>query len=247
MSYRNTALVLAICLGLAAASEPVHAGVTGSAALTSDYVFRGVSQSNGDPAIQAGFEAASDSGWYLGTWGSSISWLSDLSSTAAPISSSVELDLYGGYRGKFSDSASFDVGVLSYWYPGDFPSGFNEADTTELYFGVGYGVFSAKYLYAVTDLFGYADSDGSGYLDLAANWGFADGWTLNLHAGRQWIEGNEDFEYTDWKLGATYAFANGFSLAAAYTDTNADDALYTNPFGTEVADATVALTLTKAF
>ena len=47
--------------------------------------------------------------------------------------------------------------------------------------------------------------------------------------------------------GATYAFANGFSLAAAYTDTNADDALYTNPFGTEVADATVALTLTKAF
>ena len=247
MSYRSTYLVCAILLGLAAASEPVHAGVTGTAALTSDYVFRGVSQSNSDPAIQAGFEGASDNGWYLGTWGSSISWLSDLSATDAKISSSVEIDVYGGYRGKFSEAVSFDAGAIYYAYPGEFPSGFNDADTAELYFGIGVGIFSAKYFYSVTDLFGYVDSDGSSYLDLGANWGFAEGWTLNLHAGRQWIESNEDFEYTDWKVGATKAFANGFSLAVAYTDTNADDALYTNPFGTEIADGTVALTLTKAF
>jgi uncharacterized protein (TIGR02001 family) len=247
MSYRTASLVCAILLGLAAASEPVHAGLSGSAALTSDYVFRGVSQSNSDPAIQAGFEFASDGGWYAGTWGSSISWLSDLSGPGAEISSSVELDVYGGYRGQFSEAVSFDVGAISYWYPGDYPSGFNDADTTELYFGIGVGIFSAKAYYAVTDLFGYTDSDGSAYLDLGANWGFAESWTLNLHAGRQWIESNDDFEYSDWKLGVTKAFANGFSLAAAYTDTNADDALYTNPFGTEVADATVALTLSKAF
>jgi uncharacterized protein (TIGR02001 family) len=246
MSYRSTSLFGAILLGLAAASEPVHAGVTGSAALTSDYVFRGVSQTNAEPAIQAGFEFSAD-GWYAGAWGSSISWLSDLSAVGAEISSNVEIDLYGGYRGRFSDEVSFDVGVIGYWYPGDFPSGFNEADTAELYFGVGLGIFSAKYSYALTDLFGYADSDGSGYLDLSANWGFADTWTLNLHAGRQWIESNEDFEYSDWKLGVTKGFSNGFSLALAYTDTNADEALYTNPFGTEVADATLALTVSKAF
>lgn len=247
MSYRKTFPLCAILLGLAAASEPGHAGITGSAALTSDYVFRGVSQSDGDPAIQAGFEAASDSGWYVGSWGSSISWLSDLSTSTAPISSSVEIDVYGGYRGRFSESVTFDAGAIYYWYPGEYPSAFNEADTTELYFGIGVGIFSAKYLYAVSDLFGYTDSDGSSYLDLGANWGFADGWTLNLHAGRQWIESNEDFEYSDWKLGVTRAFANGFSLALAYTDTNADDAPYTNPYGNQIADGTAALTLTKAF
>ena len=247
MSYRHTCIACAILLGLAPASESASAGVTGTAALTSDYVFRGVSQTNGDPALQAGFEFAADSGWYLGTWGSNISWLSDLSTAAAPISSSLEVDVYGGYRGKFSEALSFDVGAIYYAYPGDFPSSFNDADTAELYLGVGYSILSAKAFYAVSDLFGYTDSDGSVYLDLAANYGFADSWTLNLHAGKQWIESNESFEYTDWKLGVTKALANGFSVAFAYTDTNADDVLYTNPYGSEIADGTAALTFTKAF
>ena len=236
-------------IALALASMPgfALAGVSGTAALTSDYVFRGVSQTNGDPALQVGVEGAFDSGWYVGAWGSNISWLSDLSTPAAPISSSLELDVYGGYRGKFGDTVTFDAGAIGYWYPGDFPSGFNEADTAELYFGIGVGMFSAKYFYAVTDLFGYTDSDGSSYLDLSANWGFADSWTLNLHAGRQWIESNESYEYSDWKLGVTKGFANGWSLAFAYFDTNADDVLYTNPHGTQIADGAGVLTLTKAF
>ena len=234
------ALALALALGLSGAAQ---AAVSGSFALTSDYVFRGATQTNGDPAVQGGFEFASESGFYIGTWGSSISWLSDLGG----ISSDVELDGYLGYRGSFSESVAFDVGAIYYWYPGDLPSGFNDADTTEIYFGVSAGIFGAKYSYAVTDLFGYTDSDGSGYLDLYANWGFADTWTLNLHGGKQWIENNEEFEYSDWKVGVTKAFSNGFSLAAAYTDTNTEKALYTNAFGTYTADSTIALTLTKAF
>jgi len=247
MSTRHTCIACAILLGLALASESASAGLTGTAALTSDYVFRGVSQTHGDPALQAGFEFAADSGWYLGTWGSNISWLSDLSTAAAPISSSLEVDAYGGYRGKFSEALSFDVGAIYYAYPGDFPSALNDADTAELYFGVGYSILSAKAYYAVSDLFGYTDSDGSVYLDLAANYGFADSWTLNLHAGKQWIQSNESFEYTDWKLGVTKALTNGFSLAVAYTDTNADEWLYTNQHGTYIGDSTAVVTLTKAF
>lgn len=247
MSYRNTMPLCVILLGLAAASEPVRAGVTGTAALTSDYVFRGVSQTNRDPALQAGFEFAAESGWYAGTWGSNVSWLSDLSTSAAPISSSIEIDLYGGYRGTFGEGVSFDAGAIYYGYPGEFPSGFNDADTTELYFGLGWGIWGLKYSYAATDLFGYLDSDGSSYLELNLNWPVADGWTLNGHAGKQWIESNEAYEYSDWKFGVTRSLANGFSLALAYSDSNADDALYTNPFGTEIADATALLTLTKAF
>ena len=245
MSYRPPRIACALVLGLAA--HGAAAAVSGNAALTSDYVFRGVSQTHRDPALSAGIEGVAQNGFYVGAWGSNISWLSDLSTSAAPISSSLELDVYGGYRGTLGDALSFDIGAITYWYPGDFPAGFNDADTTELYFGVGYGIFTAKYSYALTDLFGYTDSDGSGYLDLSANWGFAENWTLNLHAGKQWIQGNDAYEYSDWKLGATRSFGNGWSLAGAWLDTNADDALYTNPQGTQIADATAVLTFTKTF
>ncbi|MBK6925697.1 MAG: hypothetical protein IPH14_10600 [Thermomonas sp.] len=229
-----------------------QAGTTGNVSLTSDYVFRGVSQSNSDPALQGGVEFSAESGAYIGAWGSSISWLAALSTTAAPLSSSLELDVYGGYRGTFSDAVSYDVGALYYWYPGDFPAGFNSADTLEVYAGITVAAsekisLGAKYSVSTTDLFGYVDSGGSGYLDLTANLAVAEGWTIGAHAGRQWIAGNDAFEYTDWKLGVTRAFDNGFSVGLAYTGTDADDALYTNPFGNKVADDTVALAITKAF
>ena len=237
--------VLLACAGEAAAT------VSGTAALTSDYVFRGVSQTNGDPAIQAGFEWT-DAGFYAGAWGSNVSWLSDLSTDAAKISSSVELDAYAGYRGQllpsvFTDTVKFDVGALYYWYPGDYPAGFNSPDTAELYVGVSAGIVSAKYSYALTDLFGYADSDGSGYLDVSANWEFVPTWTLNVHGGKQWIENNEAFEYADWKLGVTKAFDGGFSVAVAYTGTDADEPLYTNPYGNFLGDDAFVLTLGKSF
>ncbi|QIL19394.1 TorF family putative porin [Thermomonas sp. HDW16] len=231
-----------------------QAGTSGNVSLTSDYVFRGLSQTNQKPALQGGVEYASDGGFYIGTWGSNASWLSDLSTSTAPISSSLELDVYGGYRGQFSEAVSYDVGAAYYWYPGDFPSGFNSADTLELYAGVTVDAsdkisLGAKYSYAPTDLFGYVDSNGSGYLDLSASFAVADGWSIGAHAGKQWIEGNGNsaFEYTDWKLGVTREFDNGFSVGLAYTGTDADDALYTNPLGNKIADDTVALTITKSF
>lgn len=250
MKHPSVAVVSSLAIAVLLTLAPVgmaRAGVSGSVALTSDYIFRGVSQTNQEPALQAGLEYAADSGFYVGTWGSNINWLSDLSTTQAPISSSLELDGYAGYRGKFGDSVGFDVGALYYWYPGDYPSGFNSADTAELYFGISAGVFSAKYSYALTDLFGYADSDGSGYLDVAVNWEFVPTWTLNLHGGKQWIENNEDFEYTDWKLGVTRSFDGGFAVALAYTDTDTERALYTNVHGNYIGDDTVVLTLTRTF
>jgi uncharacterized protein (TIGR02001 family) len=197
-------------------------------------------------------EYAAESGAYIGSWGSSISWLSDLSTSAAPISSGLELDVYGGYRGKFSDAVGYDVGALYYWYPGDFPSGFNSADTLELYAGISVAAtdkvsLGAKYSHATSDLFGYANSDGSGYLDLTANVAVADGWSIGAHAGKQWIEGNAIFEYTDWKLGVTRSFENGFSVALAYSDTDADSALYTNAFGNRIAGSALVLSVAKSF
>lgn len=226
-----------------------QADTSGNLSLTSDYVFRGVSQTNEEPALQGGVEYAHDSGFYAGAWGSNISWLSD---TPGDISSSVELDGYLGFRRNAGEHLAWDVGVLQYWYPGDYPDGFNSANTTEVYAGFTATPSDAwslglKYSHAVTDLFGYADSDGSGYLDASANWSFVPGWTLNLHAGKQWIESNRDFQYTDWKVGVTGAFDSGFAIAAAWTDTDAEEALYTNAHGNAIADGRFALTLSKAF
>lgn len=246
------AATLAAGLAGALLAASAHAGTSGSIAVTSDYVYRGITQTNGKPAVQAGLEYAGDGGLYVGAWGSSISWLSDLSTPAAPINSSVELDAYGGWRGKLSEAVSVDAGLAYYGYPGRFPSGFNRADTAELYAGVTVAAsealsLGAKYSLAVTDLFGYTDSAGSGYLDLNATLTLGAGWSVGAHAGRQWITSNRAYAYTDWKLGVTKAFANGVSLAAAWTDTDADAALYTNAFGRNTARGTFALTATKAF
>ena len=229
-----------------------QAGSSGNLALTSDYVFRGISQSNQHPALQAGIEQAADNGLYVGAWGSNVSWLADTSSSAAPISSSLELDAYAGWRGTLSPTVSVDVDAQYYAYPGHFPSGFNRADTLELYAGVTLAAskrvnLSAKYSLATTDLFGYADSHGSGYLDLSATFTVDEHWSLAAHAGQQWISHNTAFAYRDWKLGITRGYSNGVALGLAYTGTDADNALYTNPYGHTLARDTVALTLSKAF
>ena len=239
-------------LVLAGTSTGAHAGTSGNIALANEYVFRGVSQSNQDPALQGGIEYAAESGVYIGSWGSSISWLSDSSSTAAPISSSLELDVYGGYRGRFSDAVSYDVGGLYYVYRGSFPAGFNSADTFEVYAGISVAAsdkvsLGAKYSHAVTDLFGYTDSSASGYLDLSATFAVADDWSISAHAGKQWIQGNSAYAYTDWKLGVTKAFDNGLSVAWAWTDTNAESALYTNAFANRIAGSALALSIAKSF
>jgi uncharacterized protein (TIGR02001 family) len=249
---RSTHIRLRTSLALLAllAATSAHAGTSGNVSLTSDYIFRGVSQSNQQPALQGGIEYAAGSGLYAGSWGSSIHWLSDLSTTVAPISSRLELDVYGGYRGKFSDAMRYDIGALYYTYPGSFPDGFNCANTLELYAGLTITAseklqLGAKYSLATTDLFGYVDSSGSGYLDISANYALAEGWSVSAHAGKQWIKGNTGFAYNDWKLGLTRSFSNAVSVGLAYAGTDADDALYTNPFGRQIARDSVALTLTK--
>ena len=144
------------------------------------------------------------------------------------------------------------MGVQYYAYPGHFPSGFNRADTLELYAGVTLAAskrvsLGAKYSLATTDLFGYADSNGSGYLDLSATFAVDDHWSLAAHAGKQWISHNAAFAYRDWKLGLTRHFANGVTLGLAYTGSTANSALYINPDGHTLARDTVALTLGKTF
>jgi uncharacterized protein (TIGR02001 family) len=224
------------------AEEP--SSVTGSLALTSDYAFRGLTQTNRDPALQGGLEYASASGFYVGTWGSNISWLSDGQDS---VSSSLEVDGYAGFRGTWGEAVSYDVGVLYYWYPGSYPGGFTDPDTLEGYFSVGWSILSLKVSHSFTDLFGIDGSEGSDYLDLSLSQGFAEKWTFNAHVGHQRVDSYSDLDYTDWNVGVSRDLGNGFSLALAYVDTNADKNFYTNAFGKYVGKATGILTLSKDF
>ena len=215
MTFRKIAVVTVLSAGLLTAGS-ASAEVSGSVAVVSDYLFRGVTQTSEKPALQGGVTWTHDSGSYAGGWGSSISWLSD----ADPdVSSQVELDVFAGYGGKFGQSEfGYDVGLNYYGYPGDYPAGFNDPDTLELYFGLSWKFLSARYWYATTDLFGIPGSDGSTNLDLGAGREFAPGWKGTLGWGKQWVKGVPDADYTFWKLGVDKSFESGFGIGVAYQD-----------------------------
>ena len=179
--------------------------VTYNAAVTSDYRYRGISQTRLKPAVQGGADYVNNpTGLYVGTWLSTIKWTKDAGGDG-----SIEWDVYAGKRGTLGGDVSYDIGVLTYVYPSnglDNVPGFVSANTTELYGQLGYGPAYIKYSHAVTNLFGFVDSKNSGYVDLGANVEVATGTVLNLHVGHQEIEHNGAASYTDWKVGVTRDF-----------------------------------------
>jgi uncharacterized protein (TIGR02001 family) len=172
----------------------------------SDYRYRGLSQTNLKPTAQAGLDYAHASGLYVGTWASGIKWLKD---------SSVELDIYGGYKGEITKGLGYDLGVLRYQYPGT-----SAANTTELYGALTYGMLTAKYSQSTTNLFGTSNSKGSGYLDISATIDLGNGLSLVPHVGRQMVKNNSEFSYNDYALSLTKDFGKGLSATVSYVDVN---------------------------
>ncbi|GAB2865709.1 TorF family putative porin [Pseudoduganella ginsengisoli] len=234
-----TLAVAAMGAGLAHAEEakPDHE-VSFNAAVTSDYRYRGISQTRLKPALQAGADYTNNpTGLYVGTWASSIKWIKD-----AGGDDNVEWDIYGGKRGEIAPGVSYDVGGLYYLYPsnGLKPS----ANTFELYGQVGYGPATLKYSSSTTNLFGFANSKHSGYLDAQINQDIAEGLTLNLHVGHQTVKHNNGSSYTDFKLGLTKDFGVvSVSLAGIKANSNA----YVGANGKDLAKTGAVLTVSKVF
>jgi uncharacterized protein (TIGR02001 family) len=239
-----TALVLTGIVGapgVVMAEEPASPHtLTANIALVSDYVFRGVSQTQNGPAIQGGVDYSHSSGFYLGTWASNVSWVSTVAgSPAVPFkeNNSMEIDLYGGFKGTVAEDFGYDVGVITYYYPGNQVSGSNDPDTTEVYLGGSWKFLSAKYSYVVSDRFvGWGTTNdinnlndstqGSYYVEGAVNYPFGEGWGVLAHVGYQSVKDNDNASYTDWKLGVSKDVGFGV-FALAYTGTDADTATYT--------------------
>jgi uncharacterized protein (TIGR02001 family) len=121
--------------------------------VTSDYRYRGISQTRLQPALQGGIDYVNNpTGLYAGTWASTIKWIKD-----AGGDSNVEWDIYGGKRGEIAENFTYDVGVLAYIYPSnnlDNVPGFEDANTVEVYAQLGFGPAYIKYSSSVTNLSG---------------------------------------------------------------------------------------------
>ena len=156
--------------------------------LYSQYIFRGLTQTNNAPALQGGVDLTHSSGLYLGAWASNISWLRDpyLSTSHAETfyksGGHMELDIYGGYRYTFESGLGIDVGALRYQYPGALRRGNSSLDwaganTTEVYGALSYGWLQAKISTVVSkDAWGWGktkypgteDARGTYYAELNA-------------------------------------------------------------------------------
>ena len=228
-----------------AAAQPEHA-VAYNIGAVSEYRYRGISQSRFMPAVNGGIDYTHNpSGFYLGTWASTIRWIKDGGATDG----NVEIDIYGGKRGELTKDLAYDVGVLQYWYPGNTygdVAGYKNANTTELYGQLGMGPAYLKYSHAVTNLFGFTDSKNSYYLDAGANLPLDEGLVLNLHLGYQKVKNVDNADFTDWKIGVTkdFGFVTG---TAAIIGANSDKAVYYSPAGNNTGKTTLVLGLTKAF
>jgi uncharacterized protein (TIGR02001 family) len=189
-----------------------------------DYRYRGISQSRNQPAIQAGVDYADKSGFYVGAWGSTIKWIEDSGSSDG----SLELDIYGGYKGS-AGAISYDLGVLRYEYVGNKlgrVSGYVNANTTEVYAALTYGMFTAKYSHALSDTFGNVNSKNSSYIDLSAAVDLGSGFTLTPHVGRQVIKNGSAYSYTDYSLTLGKDLGKGLSATIMAVGTNAKRASY---------------------
>ena len=258
-----------------APAAPEPSPITANVTVVNDYRYRGISQSNFKPAIQGGFDYAHESGFYIGNWNSSISWVSDSYAnqylgTAASVSAPIEMDFYGGFKKEFfGEGFASDIGVLQYYYPtSGLPNGAINPNTTEVYvaqnFAAGPVTGFVKFSYALTNTFANYNSRGSYYPDLTVNydtgfWGLA----LNGHVGYQYIAGNISgtssitnsnlYSYTDWKAGITKDFGGGLSGSIAYVGTNAKTSYqgvtgsYTSPQNKNLGKSGGLISLTKTF
>lgn len=216
--------------------EPDYS-LTFNVGVVSDYRVRGIAQTSFQPAVQAGADFAHKNGFYAGTFASNVRWVKEFNGATE---GSAEVDLYGGFRDAIDSTLSYDVGVITYQYPGNNSGAagtpgaglFSNASTTEVYGSLTYKMFTLKYNRSVTNFLGNLDSTGSQYFDLSAAFDLGNGFTLTPHVGHQLIPNQSlPANYTDGSLTLAKDFGNGLVLTAVAIGSNADKSFYTDSKG----------------
>ena len=218
-SGRNDAWFAAACIlglaGLGLCSEAKAQTVSApnwsaNVAVSSDYVFRGVSQTREKPAVSAGVDLMRN-GIYAGGWASNVDFGDK---------TNAEVDLYAGYRPEVAGYA-LDFGVVGYLYPGQ-PNG-ADYDYVELKAAASRAIGPATVgaaVYYSHDFFGAAE-DQATYAEVNGAVRPADKWTVSGAVGRQWV--SSDLDYMTWNLVAAYQLTDNLAVDLRYHDTDQHD------------------------
>ena len=190
---------------------------------TTDYRFRGISQSSFKPAVQGGIDFSHKSGAYAGVWASNVNWIKDY---IGATDGSLEVDFFGGYKGELAKDLSFDVGVIAYVYPSNNTP--TNANTNEIYAALTYGPVTAKYSRSLGNFVANPNSAASQYLEVAASFDVGNGFSITPHLGRQTIPNQTASagDYTDYALTVNKDLGNGLSASLTLLGTDAKDSFY---------------------
>ncbi|RGP39942.1 hypothetical protein BPTFM16_00218 [Altererythrobacter insulae] len=191
--------------------------LSGNVALVTEYRFRGVDLSGGEIAIQGGVDLSHESGFYAGTWASSL----DEDTVGY---GSTEVDVYAGFGGDLAEGVSFDIGGIVYMYP---DAGAGDFDYYEFYGSVGFGFGPAEATVGVAyapDQDSLGDSDNFYiYTDVAA--GIPDT-PISLTAHLGYTDGfltfTNDGKAFDWSLGLDVAVGGPVSIGVSYVGVEGD-------------------------
>lgn len=208
-----SAAVLAAGMMMSAAAQAEEASgpfsVSGNVAMTTDYFYRGITQSDSSAALQGTISISHESGFYLTVWGSSIDFASGL-----------ELDPAIGYAGE-AGGVAYDVGILHYGYPGSTAEDAGaKYDFTEVYGSVAFG--GAKFGVAYSPEF-FGETGDSIYLN--ASYGMeVGGFGLSAAVGYNILDDEFYAEdtYVDYKLAVSKEVI-GLGLELAFIGTDLDD------------------------
>lgn len=229
-------------------------GLSGDLTLTSNYIYRGISQTAGGATPQGGVDYAFENHFYIGAWASGVSFFRNLytekQGAEGAANSRYELDTYAGYKNRIGD-IGYDVGYLRYNFPGTYPA--TKADTDEVFGELKYKIIAAKYSYSLGNTFANANTRGTNYFELNALYRLESaGVALGAHYGKQTYKGTgafnalgDSFSYSDYKLSVTKEFMEKYELSLAYSNTNAT-AAYTM-LGRNLGKGALVAAVTRVF
>ena len=171
--------------------------ISSNVGLSSDYIWRGMTQTNGDISVNGGFDLSTDMGFYIGTWASNADMVTTDANDKVTAKASMELDIYLGFSGEMAENMTYDIGYISVIYPGNDALDFEEAY-------VGFNIYGLSILY----------SDGQNDMPSYSEIGYsvdAGPGSFNISYGEYEDTGDNTLVGYDWGVG-------DFSLGFYYYD-----------------------------